>query len=156
MDPDKFLDRKAARPERDEGKRKRRKSLKMSQAQEKRVAARLGGETQAGSGSGKRTTTASGVISGPVGRGRTATRKGDVDAEAADLLVECKATAAKSISVKRAYLEKITYEAADAMRSPGLVISFDTAAVGVDRDWACVPLGWLRALMRKAGGQGLE
>jgi len=148
-----FMEREPERPEMDEGKRKRRRSQKMSQQQEGRVAKRLDGRTQSGSGTGKRRTTSKGALGGKLLLGG---RKGDVETEAANLLVECKATKNKSIGIKRDWLVKITREAANSMRSPALTIAFERVPDDVDQDWALVPVGWLRALMRKAGVEGLE
>lgn len=53
---------------------------------------------------------------------------------------ECKFTQNDSISVKRSWLEKIDGEATAAGRTPVLVIGFGEMKVGVDLQWALVPL----------------
>lgn len=114
--------------------------LEASDEQEDRVAARLGGERVIGSGSGRI----------PAGVGSAIPRrrvggKGDVKHDL--VLVECKTTLKKSISIKKEYLVKITLEAEDIRKTPAVVISFEGMPRGVERDWALVPLPVAREIL---------
>jgi len=89
--------------------------------QEHRVARAVGGHRQRGSGA-------------------SMYAKGDVSADR--FLVECKRTVHASISVKKAWLDKIAREAAAACKEPALAIEI---AGGPDdahgeRDWIMIPL----------------
>lgn len=69
--------------------------------------------------------------------------KGDMEKSTAtmDLLIESKATCAESMSVKHAWLKKITREAKDKSKVPMVVISFTTEA-GLPKDegeWVMIP-----------------
>lgn len=130
MNPDNYL-----HPKKD--------NTKASRKQEDRVARRLGGTVQPGSGNGRI----------PVRAVRTtkyrAGRKGDVHSDL--LLTECKTTEKKSISIKQDHLIKISGEAQNAMKSPAMVFTFPTMPEGVETDWAMVSLGFLCRLLEKAG-----
>lgn len=63
--------------------------------------------------------------------------KGDVDADS--LLIEAKYTDKKSLSIKRAWLEKITREATALGKYPALAIEFGDMPPGTPRDWVMVP-----------------
>jgi hypothetical protein len=144
VNPDKFLERDPDRPEKDRAKRDKRRIMKKSKAQEKRLAGKLGGRRQAGSGSGRTPTRGGG--------GRTSVRsgsKGDVDTT--PLLIEAKNTDKGSMSIKKAWLAKIATEATLAMKTPALAISFSEVPIGTPQDWVAVPAEWLHALMKKAG-----
>lgn len=90
------------------------------QKQEQRVADKLGGIVQRGSGNqpGKR---------------------GDV--QIGDyFLTECKVdTKGKSITILKKWLLKIDREATQAGMLPALVFGFDKMDIGVEKDWAAVP-----------------
>ncbi len=150
MNPDDFLKRTPKRPERDPDKRKKKQTLKQSQDQEKRLARKLGGTVQAGSGAGRLPTRPGGRVT----KARSGSRKGDVDMEL--LLAEAKTTSKASISIQQRYLTKITREAHLAMKSPAFVISFPVMPDDVANDWICLPVEWLAELMKKAGVIGLE
>jgi Holliday junction resolvase len=94
--------------------------------QEQRVAVKLGGRRQAGSGASDYA-------------------KGDV--KAGDFLIECKQTEKQSLSVKGEWLSKITREAMAAGRTPALSIEIK----GIDdrlveHDWVAVPMSVFRRL----------
>jgi len=148
MNPDEFLSRKPKRPERDPAKKKKQKTLKQSQDQEARLARKLGGTVQKGSGAGRIPTRAGGRVT----RAQSGSRKGDVDMEL--LLAEAKTTSKASISIQQRYLTKITREAHLAMKSPAFVISFPVMPDDVANDWICLPVEWLAELMKKAGVTG--
>jgi hypothetical protein len=150
MNPDDFLNRKPKRPERDPEKRKRKKTLKQSRDQEERLARKLGGKKQRGSGAGRLPTRPGGRIT----KARSGSRKGDIDMEL--LLAEAKTTSKQSISVRQSYLIKITREAQLAMKSPAFSISFPVMPDDVPNDWICLPVEWLAEMMRKAGIKGIE
>lgn len=124
MNPDRYI---AGKP---------RRSINASRKQEGRVALRMGGVVQPGSGNGRMATRpGSAAQSSKVRTGR----RGDVTSEL--LLSECKTVVKKaSISIKQAYLIKITREAKAAMKSPSLVFSFPVMPDDVDSDWLMVPL----------------
>jgi len=143
MNPDRFLDRTPRRPEQGRVKRNRQAAVRMSRRQEQRVADALGGRRVPGSGSGLSATGAFGAI------GRKAGRKGDV--EAGPLLVEAKATCRASISVKRAWIEKIAAEAVIVGKTHALALAFNPPGGGEPLDLIAVPPEWLRAVMRRAG-----
>lgn len=151
MDPKKFVEREASRPEHDPEKRKRRKSLKASRKQEERLAKKLGGHTQSGSGTAK----------SPIRPGREIVRqrsshvktRGRGDVEAGSLKVEAKSTSKKSISIKRSWLEKVYLDATLSNQDPAFAITFTERSdvPGFPQDWTAVPTEWLRAVMEKAG-----
>lgn len=88
-------------------------------AQEDRIAASAGGRRQKGSGN-------------------RAGNRGDVRRD--ELLMECKTTATGTMSIERAWLEKISGEAAAVNKDPAFVFSFEgQMPEGVDRDWIAVP-----------------
>lgn len=94
--------------------------------QENRVAAKLGGKRQAGSGASDYA-------------------KGDVKTE--DYLVECKQTEKKSLSVKGEWLSKITREAMAAGKTPALSIEIKGIEDRlVEHDWVAVPMSVFRRL----------
>ncbi len=112
-------------------------------AQENRVAERLGGKRVGGSG-------ASMYSKGDV-RDVTLSESGDNtdDGDGVGFLVECKKTEKKSISVKHAWLKKITYEAMAKEKEPMLTIEIQgDSDPNVDRDWAMIPM----RVLRKLGG----
>jgi len=99
---------------------------KKSKRQEDRVARKMGGRTQKGSGS-------------------VMFHKGDVKTQ--ELLLECKRTDKASMSVKKEWLEKIAKEAVTYDRVPALSIEFDGMAKLVEKDWIMVPSSFLKYLM---------
>lgn len=108
---------------------------KKSMAQEDRVAEKLDGQRQ----------IASGAFPG---------HRGDVRCD--ELLVECKRTDKKSISITIAYLEKISREASEYGCSPAVSISFDGikpkfrgGPFMVDQDWVLVPAKFLAGLLEE-------
>lgn len=102
------------------------KKHKKSKKQEGRVAEKLGGKRQKGSGS-------------------VPLNKGDVRSE--HLLTECKRTDKKSISIKIDYLEKITNEAISYGCTPSLAIEFENTPRIVEKDWIMIPSSFLTELM---------
>lgn len=103
--------------------------------QEERVASRVGGRRQRGSGASDYA-------------------KGDVKAE--DFLIECKQTEKASLSVKGEWLSKITREAMAAGKSPALSIEIKGIDDGlVEHDWVAVPMSVFRRLLAaSADGSG--
>lgn len=71
--------------------------------------------------------------------------KGDVGWDT--LLIEAKTTSKESLGVKKAWLKKITDEAATAGKTPALAIGFDTMPPGTPADWVAVPAEFLAALV---------
>lgn len=98
-------------------------------AQENRVAKKMGGKRQRGSGS-------------------SIYAKGDVIQE--DFLIECKKTIHASLSVKGAWLDKITKEAMAAGKEPALAIEIQgMESTHSERDWVAVPMSVFRRLVDK-------
>lgn len=112
----------------------RRGAKKMHQKQEKRVAKKLRGEEQRGSGNQ------------PFKRGDVKACEENVQVE---LLVECKTTEARSIRVEAKWLEKITREALEAGKEPALSIEIQQVKPGTPRDWTMVPTEVLNNLLDK-------
>lgn len=83
--------------------------------QEKRAAKAISGRNTRGSGCGR--------------------DKGDAKSDL--FLVECKSTQKESLSIKRAWLEKITREAGSKI--PALYFGFDRGAGDVGLDWVAFP-----------------
>lgn len=90
--------------------------------------------------------------------------KGDVWAGDRDagqrLMVECKATEKRSISVKLDWLEKLVQEAHEAGREPVLAIRFEAMKFAGAKDWAAVPMHRLQELLElearvRKNGEGL-
>jgi len=107
---------------------------KKSKNQEKRLAKKLGGQRQKGSGSQ------------PYSKG---------DVRTVELLTEAKRTDKKSISIKVQYLDKITKEATSYDCVPAVAIAFEDTPPLVPKDWILVPAEFLRELLdlhREAGG----
>lgn len=102
-------------------------------AQENRVAVSVGGKRQRGSGS-------------------SIYAKGDViqSGGAYDLdrfLIECKKTVHASLSVKGAWLDKVTKEAMAAGKEPALAIEIQGMDSNcAERDWVAVPMSVFRRL----------
>jgi hypothetical protein len=120
------------------------RGIKISREQERRVAQKMGGKVQRGSGRGGN------PVGTPLMRLRVGNR-GDVYTDVT--LVECKTTDKQSISLHQGYLIKITREAGLSMKSPAVVISFPTMPDGVENDWILLPLAvWkkLSDLTKKA------
>lgn len=106
-------------------------------AQEARVAKIVGGKKQRGSGS-------------------SIYAKGDViqkSGEAHDMskfLIECKQTIHASLSVKGAWLDKISKEAIAAGKEPALAIEIKGMTSNVaERDWVAVPMSVFKRLVDK-------
>lgn len=99
---------------------------KTPRAQEERVARRLGGKRVSGSG-------ASMYSKGDV-RG--------VELAGVEFLIEAKKTEKASISVKWAWLKKITHEALAVGKEPALTIEIQGGEddPNVDRDWILIPV----------------
>lgn len=94
--------------------------------QENRVARKLGGRRQRGSGSSDYA-------------------KGDVKTE--NFLIECKQTEKKSLSVKGDWLSKITREAMASGKTPALSIEIKGIEDRlVERDWVAVPMSVFKRL----------
>ena len=101
-------------------------------AQENRVASRLGGKRQRGSGASDYA-------------------KGDVKTD--NFLIECKQTEKKSLSIKGEWLSKITREAMAAGKTPALSIEIKGVEDRlVEQDWVAVPMSVFRRLT--AGDDG--
>lgn len=104
----------------------------VSKKQEKRVAKKLDGRRQKGSG----------ALPG---------HKGDV--KTVELLTECKHTSKESIRITRKWLEKISQEADYYGKVPALSIefsdkrTFDHLPERMTRDWVMVPAKFLRDLL---------
>ena len=103
-----------------------------SKGQEHRVAKKLGGRRQKGSG----------ALPG---------HKGDV--KTVELLTECKRTEKGSIRITRRWLEKISVEADYYGKVPALAIefsdkrTFDCLPEKMTRDWVMVPAAFMRSLL---------
>lgn len=103
-----------------------------SKRQEKRVAKKLDGHRQKGSGA-------------------LAGHKGDV--KTVELLTECKRTEKESVRITRKWLEKISQEADYYGKVPALAIefsdkrTFDHLPEKMTRDWVMVPAKFMRDLL---------
>ncbi len=86
--------------------------------QEKRMAESIGGRVQPGSGS---------------------SMYAKADVKHRTYLIECKRTDKKSISVKGAWLKKITEEAFAKEKTPALHLEMDVGGGMTERDWVAVP-----------------
>lgn len=64
--------------------------------------------------------------------------KGDVTTD--KFLLDSKETGAKSIVISAAMLNKISKEAREAGKRPGIVITLGRVALGTARQWALVPI----------------
>lgn len=106
---------------------------KKSKKQEVRLAKKLGGKRQKGSGSQPH-------------------NKGDV--RCIDLLAEAKRTDKKSISIKVQYLEKIVKESLAYDCVPAVAIAFEDVPKLVPKDWVLVPAEFLRELLDLYRGEG--
>lgn len=84
------------------------------------------------------------------GSGASMYAKGDVVAP--QFLLECKRTVHASLSIKKAWLDKIAAEAAAAGKEPALAIEIagGTDDAHGERDWVCVPLRIFRKLTGEA------
>ena len=107
-------------------------------AQERRVAAALGGKRVKGSGC-------------------SPYAKGDVvaagSAGTAGWLVECKRSEKASLAIQRAWLVKVTREAMVQGKRPALSVEIAGGAPAhdVEQTWVAVPLSAFVALMQRAG-----
>jgi hypothetical protein len=108
---------------------------KKSKKQELRVAKKLGGRRQKGSGSQ------------PLNKG---------DVRTVELLAEAKMTTKKSISITLKYLEKIAKEAVSYDCIPAVTIAFENTPPLVPKDWVMVPAEFLRELLDVYRGDGGE
>jgi len=106
--------------------------------QESRIAGRFGGKKVAGSGS-------SDFSKGDV---RDVCAGGE---EGIEFLVECKQTIHASLSVKWAWLTKITREASALQKEPALAIEIQGGKSDplCDRDWVMVPARVFERLTRE-------
>lgn len=105
---------------------RQRSRRKDSERQEKRCAASLGGKRRPASGAME-------------------FRKGDVACRL--ILVECKRTQGRSLSLKAEWLDKISREALAEGKEPVLHVEIQGVSPLTPRDWALVPLDLLRQLV---------
>lgn len=111
--------------------RRSRTGKDMSNEHESRIADRIGGKKQRGSG----------AVDG---------HKGDV--RAPELLIEAKMTSKESISIKKEWIIKISKEAAAYAKIPALAIAFDEMPVIADKDWIAIPMSFFKRLMEASFG----
>jgi len=111
--------------------RKKQTNLKKPKAHEKRVESAIGGRRQPGSGAFDEA-------------------KGDVCSQ--KLLVECKRTVKKSLSVQASWLTKISREARSEGKLPALSIEFeqDVVGAGTEATWIAVPLKVFERLLEES------
>lgn len=64
--------------------------------------------------------------------------KGDVSTD--DFLLDSKETGSRQLIVTGQMISKITNEAREAGKEPGLVLTIGQVPLGVPRQWVCVPL----------------
>ena len=107
------------------GKEKRRRRVKMSQSQETRVAGMASGRRVRGSGSKPHA-------------------RGDARWDKFGILLECKRTEKKSISIKGEVLDKIVAEAFANGKTPALAIEVD------GKDWVAMPADVVVRICEKA------
>jgi hypothetical protein len=108
--------------------------VKKSRKEEERIAEEMGGKRLPRSG-GMRWS-----------KWDKKTAKGDIGTP--DFHIEHKETEKQSISIKKAWLEKVTEGARDAMKDPALVVTF---IEGRKRDdWAMIRLADLKRLLSAA------
>jgi len=133
-----------------EARKRRERTQKAPRRHEKAVATGLGGLVQ----------PASGALPGAKGDVK------DVGAHAFDFLVECKETAAESISVTLRWLNKVATEAG-VFRYPALAFRFDAETVkrvamrqwkeggskveATEADWIAVPLPVFKRMLASMG-----
>ena len=92
---------------------------------------------------GARKQPASGALSG---------WKGDITLRKMEsFLFECKTTTKESLRVKQKWLIKISREAREKRKKPGLVIGFEDMPVPTSQDWIAVPADVFVELMKEAG-----
>ncbi len=107
---------------------------KESKRQERRVAEKLGGKVQPGSGSDLRA-------------------KGDVELGEGSFLLEAKRSKYASLRIEAGWLTKISAEAFASGRKPGLAIELD---VGNDplteKDWVLIPASVFRDMLAQHEG----
>lgn len=108
-------------------KEHRRKRVKDSQAQEERVAGLANGRRVRGSGSKPHA-------------------RGDARWDKYDILLECKRTDKKSISITASMLDKITKEALANGKLPAL--AFEMRTEFASRDWIALPAKNMENLVR--------
>lgn len=108
-------------------KERRRRRVKDSQAQETRIAGMANGRRVRGSGSKPHA-------------------RGDADWDKYDILLECKRTDKKSISITAAMLDKITKEALANGKLPAL--AFEVQTRFASKDWIALPAKSMRNLVR--------
>lgn len=82
------------------------------------------------------------------GSGSRPHSKGDVSSDA--YLTECKSTEKLSLSIKLAWLEKITREACNVGKIPLVSLRFDHAHFA-SKDWIMVPQEYFKELIEDAG-----
>lgn len=106
---------------------------KKSVKQETRVAKKMGGKVQSGSGA-------------------VAHRRGDVTVK--EMLIECKRTDRAGISLRRDWIEKITKEATSINKIPAVSLEFgikeeDKKRVSfpIEKDWMAVPMSFFEELI---------
>lgn len=123
-----FFERQPKKPTSGQlGSKKRESRKRIENEREKSIAEKLGGYAR----------PASGAILG---------HKGDFALER--FLGDSKNTSGSSILVKKKDLIKIDREALGEGKYPVLVISFETMAEGVSREWACIPIGIFGELIK--------
>ena len=109
-------------------KHRKQRTKVISDNQEKRVAKYMNGKVRPGSGSSMYS-------------------KGDVICDS--LLIECKVTDKKSLSIKASWLEKITNEAMVEEKDPALVFSMNFQNNIVEQDWIALPVSVFNRLTTK-------
>jgi hypothetical protein len=75
-------------------------------------------------------------------------KRGDGLSFGGQFVRECKATEKESMTIKRAWLEQVFRQAAQAGKEPLLVFAFkETREPGMDKEWAAIPLRLLTQLL---------
>lgn len=85
--------------------------------------------------------------------GATAGRKGDVLLES--FLLDSKETASATLNVHSADLIKITREAEEISRIPGLVLTVGGVPATVSREWVAVPLAVFAQMLQNGQDAGI-
>lgn len=79
--------------------------------------------------------------------GAIPTMKGDVSSS--DFLFEAKTTGNKSLSVTLKWLTKISREAAEEAKTPGMELQFEWTPAGVPSNWILVPTEVFQKLLKQ-------
>lgn len=91
------------------------------------------------------------------GSGNQTGKKGDIPLDRAEtILFENKTTTGVVLSLNYSDVRKITREARDDRRVPGLLLAWENVKGPYPKDWGALPLEVLERLIRAAGWEALK